>query len=251
MLLPPRRALVLVTAVAQIASVPLIGLESSDDPDPVITPAGYAFAIWGAITGLSLVYAVDQALPSRRRARILDDIAPSLAVVFTLFWVWLLAANAGLIWLTVAIFLAMLAALARALAAVLDAAIELPRPTRILATTMLGLYAGWATVAVWANLAAALTSSGVDANAVGWQAVVLVAAAGAGIAGTVRLGSAPAYPAAIIWALVAVAVGAADRGYGVLSAIAAVAAVAEVVVASVVLVRSRRTDVRRREASPA
>ena len=52
-----------------------------------------------------------------------------------------------------------------------------PRWIPVLARTTFALYLGWSSIAVFANTAAALISSGVSASVTWWQFVVLVAAA--------------------------------------------------------------------------
>ena len=91
-----------------------------------------------------------------------------------------------------------------------------PRWLAVLATTTFALYQGWSSIAVFANTATELISSGVSASVTWWQLVVLVAAAVfawgwrrccAAIRNTV---------AGALWALVSIAIGAAGRGkYGV------------------------------------
>ncbi|WP_232004869.1 hypothetical protein [Mycobacterium sp. ACS1612] len=49
-----------------------------------------------------------------------------------------------------------------------------PRWLVVLATATFGLYLGWSSIAVFANVAAALISSGISASAAGWQFMVLV-----------------------------------------------------------------------------
>jgi hypothetical protein len=52
-----------------------------------------------------------------------------------------------------------------------------PRWLPVLATTTFALYLGWNSIAVFANTAGALISSGVSASVTWWQFVVLGAAA--------------------------------------------------------------------------
>ena len=68
-----RAGAVLLAAIAQIAGSPLgaalagrsVG-EVSDATRALITPAGYAFSIWGPVFALALAWAVYQALPGQR-----------------------------------------------------------------------------------------------------------------------------------------------------------------------------------------
>lgn len=211
MTLVNRRGLVLATAGAQLASPAAFALAGGnlDTPDdPALTPPAPAFAIWGAITTLSFAYAVEQARPSRQALQLLDDLTPALTAAFAGFVLWLAAAGLGLVWLSIAIFLAMLAALIRALMLLTERGGELPRSTRTLAGTAIGLYAGWSTVAVWVNLAAALTDSGLDPRAPRWQLPVLLGAGATALLGTARLRAPVGYVAALLWGFGGVATGA-------------------------------------------
>ena len=74
-----RSTTVAVFAVAQVLSAPLtsLGLGPSSDQGPIsdanlspVTPAGYAFAIWGLIYLASLALAAYQVLPSQQARRV-------------------------------------------------------------------------------------------------------------------------------------------------------------------------------------
>lgn len=195
-----RRAAVAITAVAQLAGGPVIGFDPPEGPDPLITP--HQRRSWrGRRSSRPASPTADQARPSRRDAVVLDEIAVPVAVVFAGFAVWLAAARAGQIWLTAAVFFVMLAGLLRALTTLMASDARLPGRTRTLAQTALGLYAGWAVVAVWANLASALVSSGADAGAPGRQVSILHLAGASAAAGALALGGQPAYVLTALWAL--------------------------------------------------
>jgi hypothetical protein len=215
---------VLATAVGQLATPPLVGFDPPDGPDPAITPPAAAFAVWTPIVGASLVYAIDQARPSRRDIPVLDEIAVPVALAFAGFSVWLVAAQGDAVWLTVAVFFGMLAALLRALARLRAAGDALPAETRALARAALGLYAGWSTVAVWVNLASALIAAGADPRATGWQAGILGAAAASAGAGAVWLRGSGPYVGAAVYGLSGAAAGAAGRGAPCLARLAGGAA---------------------------
>jgi hypothetical protein len=91
---------------------------------------------------------------------------------------------------------------------------------------------------------AALIAGGWSAGGVAWQFVVLVLAASAAVGLTVMLRGTPGYLAGVLWALVAIAIGAGQRGSAVLSAVAVVCAAVVVVSAVVVWGRlPKRRDV--------
>jgi hypothetical protein len=71
-----------------------------------------------------------------------------------------------------------------------------------------GLYTGWTTVAIFANIAAALSYGGtLSASEAWWQLVVLIAATIVSIWGIYRMRGSIPYTFAILWAFVAVAIG--------------------------------------------
>lgn len=148
------------------------------------------------------------------------------SVAFAGFSIWLIVAAQDWLWLTVVVFAVMVAALIDVMRLLVRHAEELTCPIwlRRLATLTFGLYLGWSSVAVFVNVAAALIQSGVSANGTAWQAAVLVAATAAAVALTVALHATPGYVAAVVWALVAAAIGAAGRESPLLATASAVAA---------------------------
>ncbi|MGV0801554.1 hypothetical protein ABQF26_31575, partial [Mycolicibacterium elephantis] len=163
------------------------------------------------------------------------------SVVFAGFSVWLLVTAQGWLWVSVAVFALMVSALSHIMRLLVRRSHDMTceRWLAVLATATFGLYLGWSSVAVFANVAAALIDSGVPATVVWWQLAVLVAATAfaAGLARMLR--GTPAYVAGVLWALVAIAIGAAQRGSAVLSTTAVLAAVL-VLGAAVTAMRRRR-----------
>lgn len=205
-------------------------LRGDPGAEATITPAAYAFAVWGLICLLSLATALvllrfPLGTPWERRA--LGD----LAIVFVGFSAWLCAAAQNWLWVTVAIFAVMFAALIDVMRLLVRdaAALQCPRWVAVLATMTFGLYLGWTSIAVFVNLAAALIAGGLSvAGSFGtaWQLVILVAAAAAAMVLTRLLHASAGYVAGVLWALVAATIGAASRGAPVLAAVTVVAAVA-------------------------
>jgi hypothetical protein len=220
-------------------------LRGDPGDEATVTPAAYAFAIWGLLCLLSLATAVvllrfPLGTPWERRA--LGD----LAVVFVGFSAWLYAAAEDWLWVTVVVFAAMFAALIDVMRLLVrDAAgLQCPRWVAVLATTTFGLYLGWTSIAVFVNLAAALIAGGwpgAGSFGTAWQLVVLVAAAATAIVLTRLLHATSGYVAGVLWALVAATIGAAGRGAPVLAA-AAVVASAAVVAATARLMRDLRAS---------
>lgn len=202
--------------------------------EAAITPAGWAFSIWGLITLLCAVTCaavVKFGLQAPFESRVLAE----ASLVFVGFIAWLLIAAQNWLWLTVAVFAVMVAALIDVMRLLVREAAAIGAPTwlRRLTVVTFGLYLGWSSVAVFANVAAALVDRGWSASDRGWQAAILVAATGAAFALIAFLRATPGYVAAALWALVAVTVGATQRealplavGAGAAATLVAVAAVA-------------------------
>ena len=209
-------------------------LSSGSYTDALITPAAYAFGIWGLITLLSTVTSVAVVrfgLSSPWESRLLTE----ASVVFIGFTAWLLIASRDWLWATVAVFAAMVLALIDITRLLVRHQDDLTTPVwlRRLATVTFGLYLGWSSVAVFVNIAAALVKGGWSATESGWQSVVLIFATLAAIALTVFLRATPGYVAAAAWALVAAAIGAAQRGATALSILSATASVVLLVSAGI------------------
>ena len=84
-----RRWATVVGALFQIAAGMLVPIAEIATAAPsLVIPAGYAFAIWGPIFLLGLVYAAYQMLPSRRGDPLLRRVGWPLAGAFLLNGVW-------------------------------------------------------------------------------------------------------------------------------------------------------------------
>ena len=240
------RWVALLLALSQLAAPPVIArlfgdfLSTGATNEALITPSGYAFSIWGLITllcAITCAAVVWKGLGAPWEARALVD----ASVVFAGFSTWLVIAAQEWLWLTVAVFAIMAAALIDIVRLLVRHTDDLTCPVwlRKLATVTFGLYLGWASIAVFANVAAALIDSGWSSTGTGWQATILVAAAAAAVALTATMRATPGYVVAALWALVAVAVGAADRGSAVLAGLAGAAAAVIVVAAVICIVAGR------------
>ncbi|MBJ7387421.1 MAG: hypothetical protein JHC55_23370, partial [Mycolicibacterium sp.] len=100
-------------------------------------------------------------------------------------------------------------------------------------------YLGWSSIAIFANVAAALIQGGWSSADVAWQFVVLALAAVSAVVTTVMLRGTIGYVVGVLWALVAIAIGAAERGNSMLASTAAFGAVAVLLVAVLRWQRSR------------
>lgn len=221
-------------------------LSSGATNEALITPAGYAFSIWGLITLLSAIASaavlrVGLGVPWETRALV------DASVAFAGFSTWLVIAAMDWLWLTVVVFAIMVAALIDVVCLLVRHAEDFACPVwlRRLTTLTFGLYLGWSSVAVFVNVAAALIHSGWSATGTGWQAIILGTGTAAAIVLTMVLRGSLGYVTGAVWALIAVVIGAAHRGSAVLAVAAAVATSLIVVTAATQLgVRRRRLPVK-------
>lgn len=195
----------------------------------VVTPAGYAFTVWSLIYLGAVAYAAVQALPSRRTDPLFRGIGWWTASAFLGVCVWLVLARFNLVWWTVACIVWILASLAPVLSRVSRAAAG--PIDRLFVVFPLSVFAGWVTVATFANMAAGLKVSGWENVGLAepvWAAVFVAAAGLLAVAVTLYTGNL-GFAAAVVWAFVAIAV----RNAGPHPEVAATAAVmtANVVVA--------------------
>lgn len=212
-----RQVLNVILSLTPIVAVVLGVLSGANDnitaTDPVTTPplvpAGYAFSVWGPIYGLSIAYAIYQALPRQQDDALLRQIGWFTASAFLGTTVWIFVAQQSLGWLTVVCIVWMLLSLIGAFVRLIQA--RAPRSTaeRYLVVLPISIFLGWVTVATVANTAAVLTQSGLTELGLGeqtWALVMLLAAAAIGSLVTLVSRGNVWYALTVIWALVGVAV---------------------------------------------
>lgn len=236
---------VLVAALLQVAA-PLTTLNGpgaspseGSGPDLLITPVGWAFSIWSVIYLLTIGQAI--AVLAVRTAGISPRLQLGQALLYVGAAVWIVVAalesSAG----SAVVLVLMLAVAVVALMSVSRATLE-PGWLRLLTRATVGLYAGWVTAAAFLNVSTALAEREVlEANALGWQLVVLVLAAATLIVVTLASGGVLGYALAGLWALLGIAVTGREDGNGEVVAVAAVAALVLAGAALAAAVRSRRS----------
>lgn len=196
-----------------------------------LAPASPAFSVWGLIYVALGAYTLWQWW-DRTDPRALGWL---IAGSMVLNAVWIVTVQAGLIWVSVLVIVALLAVLAVTFRRVLRA-----RPRSLLEAAVadgaVGLYLGWVLIATCANLAAALAGSGAAeiARSTIWATGALVVIALAGIALAVLSRGRLAVAATMAWGLTWIAV---ERATGepasAVTAIAAGAAAALVLLATI------------------
>ncbi len=171
----------------------------------LLTPAGYAFAIWSLIYLGLVFFSVYQALPaqtenarfSRIRTLYIINCASNCAWIY--FW------HHEMLWAALGIIFILLGTLA-----LINAHLQNKQDAAEtwVARVPFGLYFGWVTVATILNFTLALASSGVktsDSVNTALASLLIVAATILGIVIRLKL-SIAAYAIAVAWALTAIAV---------------------------------------------
>lgn len=173
----------------------------SDQYPTLLVAAGYAFSIWGLIFAWDVLFGIWQL---RRSAGTLDGARPWTVAGFALTAAWMPVFSNQ--W-----FLPALAIIWAALICLLVAAFRASPPNasgaqRGLVAYPLALHAGWLTMAAFLNTAQVIVAFQwlPTANMFGWSVVLLAAAALLAWWANHRLRGHFAYPAAVVWALIAV-----------------------------------------------
>ncbi len=203
----------------------------SDAVRTLITPAGWAFAIWGPLFLLSIAFAVWQALPAQRNNALLARIGWPAAVALAAQGVWSTYTQlANLTFVSVAIILVSLGGLLIVLRA-LVAAPALSRGERIFAAPAFSALAAWLTAASIVNIAASLKYHGIMGADLAPLVTAVMIVIGSIIAAIAvwRSRGVPLYGLVFSWALFAINAAGGQRfaivGYAALSGIVLVLAV--------------------------
>ncbi len=175
----------------------------SDRYPTLIIAAGYAFAIWGPIFLLDVVYGSLQWFLDGRDAR-LQRIRPWTACGFALTALWMIVFSLQWFWLALAIIWASLACLLHAAAQVSDTANQRHGPWW--QWMPLSLHAGWVSLAVFLNLAQVIVAFELlsTTRMLPWTLVLLGLAGALLVSVLVKLRGNPWYALAALWGLVGV-----------------------------------------------
>ena len=240
-----RAVAVLVTAVSQVASAALIPMsgtdtgELSDANRSPITPAGYAFAIWGLIYLVSLALAVYQLLPSQRVREVHRRTGWWLVGGFAASTVWVPIFNSGAIGVSQLVILALLGCLLAVAGELAKLSPASSTAERFLLRLPVATYLGWAILATAAGFGTTFRSLGMPEEG-GWVTAVslglLTIAVALALLVATRITALAGFTFTAGWALVAIVVGT----YVSLIAWAAVAGL--LVVITGLAVRTARSD---------
>ncbi|WP_019948415.1 hypothetical protein [Hymenobacter aerophilus] len=180
------------------------GQVSGKYPTPV-TPAGYAFSIWGLIFLSLLAYSVWQLLPAQRRNPLPDLLARPLVLANVLTGGWLVVFAYELLPLSAVVMVGILAALALAYGRLRRQARLEPATVPWWVNLPFGLYLGWISVALVVNTSVALGQlwQPGPAKGVEWGIILMGIVAGLALNITGRFREL-AYPTAVTWGLVGI-----------------------------------------------
>jgi hypothetical protein len=150
-----------ILAVSQIVSTFFTSFSGgSNFNELLITPAGYTFTIWGVITVFSSIYALLHLFSARTFSR---PVYLWLSSVYVCFTLWLMAAEREMLLATVLIFLWMCFALLKAFPRLLEEGFA-NVTDKIFLQGGVGMYLGWSSVAVLANIGVYAFSFGIQSN---------------------------------------------------------------------------------------
>ena len=209
----PMRLLVLLAAVAMpviawLTNNGTFGPDNgtmSDRYPTLLVASGYAFAIWGLIFLLDLVYAGWQLTGQRRSDDTLARIAPWAFAGFALTTAWMPLFSMGQFWLCLAVIVAATVCMTRC--AMILSHDRTPQEGQWLwAWAPLSLHAGWLTLASFLNLAQVIVAFKLmptDDMTV-WSLVLLAIAAALLLWMNQRMRGNIDYTLAALWGLVAV-----------------------------------------------
>lgn len=174
----------------------------------LITPANYAFAIWGVIYLGLIGFGIYQALPRQRyNPQLLKLRAPIIwASVFQCIWVYLFQLQQ--FWLSVVFMFGILINLIAAYIWSRSEKNRVSREEKWLAQIPISIYLGWISVASIVNVASALYASRWNGWGIApsiWTVLMILIAAIITAAIVVRYRDA-AFTGVIVWAFVAIAI---------------------------------------------
>lgn len=208
-----QRAAILIAVVIQIGAtfLPQLGLgepigDRSDAIRTLITPSGWAFAIWGPLFFGSALFAIWQALPAQRNNALINRIAWPAAIALAAQGVWATYTQfANLTVISAIIILVSLGGLLICLRAFVQQPI-LSTGERWFAALVLSALAAWLTAASIVNVSATLAYYGVGGDFAYPVAAAIMVAVGGIIAAlaVVQSRGNPWYSLVFCWALLAI-----------------------------------------------
>jgi translocator protein len=210
---------------------------SNENRSPV-TPAGYAFSIWGLIYLASLVLALYQVRPDQRGREVHRRTGWWLAGAFAASTVWVPVFGTRTIWLSQLVILALVGCLAVTARRLTRLGPGTTRAEQLALRLPVTLYLGWALLATVAGFGATFRSLGMPERATWATAVSLLLVLAATVASVVAVGRLVAvagFAFTACWALVAVTVASSS------AAVQVAAVLALLVILAVLVVRTSKS----------
>ena len=173
----------------------------------LVTPANYAFAIWGVIYLGLVAFGIYQLSAAQRHNARLQAVRSPIIAASLLQILWVFVFEGRQFWLSVGVMIGILLSLISAFLQLEKVDDRISRREKWLIQIPVSVYFGWITVATVVNVASALYGSGWTGGGISpaiWT--VILSAISAAIAATIALRHHNiAFPCVIIWALVAIA----------------------------------------------
>ncbi len=209
-----QRFAVLLAVILQIGAtfLPSLGIgedigSRSDATRTLITPAGWAFAIWGPLFAGSALFAIYQALPSQRYSALLNRIAWPTAGAFALNGLWALYTQIYALTIASVIIIGVsLVCILITYRILVHLDRDFTAVERWVAMLPLSALAAWLTAATIVNISATLLYYGVGAESDHIMLAAGIVAVGGIIAAVAvwRGRGNPVYAAVFLWALLAI-----------------------------------------------
>jgi len=242
-------ALVVVAAILQIlvSFLSTLGIgtpigANSDAVSTLVTPAGWAFSIWGALYLGALVFAVFQARPAQRDNTLIGSVRRPAAVGFLANACWATYVQLDAVtFVSVLIILTGLGGALLAMRRLSNAKRALSKEERWCAALPLTALAAWLTAAAIANISSALRYHGIEADdalAPIVSAVVLIVGGSIAGAALARSKGCPPYALVFLWALAAIYANGGQRA----SAVSVACMIAALIVIVGAIVGWRRSE---------
>jgi hypothetical protein len=178
--------------------------EVSGKHPTLITPAGYAFSIWGIIYLSLVAYAIYQLLPSQRYKQVYNYLAWLLIATSILSIAWLISFSYEQMLLSVVIISCMLITAILLFGRAKE--VSFRQENTFWITVPFGLYTGWLSVATITNIAVWLKDAGWQGGAFGeptWTVIMIAIALALGIVVSYRFKDL-SFPLVIAWATFAI-----------------------------------------------
>jgi benzodiazapine receptor len=243
-----RSTAVAVTAVAQavvgLGSQLVVDADSStgaisDANRSPVTPAGYAFAIWGLIYLACLALAVYQALPDQQERAVHRRTGWWLVAAFSAATAWVPIFATRALWLAQVVILVLLASLVVAVRRFVHRGPAADRREQFAFRLPVTLYLGWATLATAAGFGTTFRSLGMPEDGLvvtGVSLLLVLAATAFSVVVVGRLAALAAFTFTAGWALVAIVVATPSV------AVKVAAVLALLVIAAVLVIRTARSS---------